>query len=99
MLAPLLQARAQIATALPDPTRLGVARRDTGNAAFHGCLDWHSAVHGVWALTAYARMTGDAQDEPRIAELLNPANVAAEREFLRVRSGFEMPYGRAWFLR
>src|SRR5262245_49464716 len=99
MLTALLQTRTEIAGALAEPIRLGVARRDTSHAAFHGCLDWHSAVHGVWALTAYARMTGDRQDEPLIAALLSPASVAAERAFLRARPGFEMPYGRAWFLR
>jgi Protein of unknown function (DUF2891) len=99
MLAHLLETRVDIARALAQPIRLGVARRDTGHPAFHGCLDWHSAVHGVWALTAYARMTGDPQDEPRIAEILNPAKIAAEQAFLRSRPDFEMPYGRAWFLR
>ena len=51
----LLGARKEIARALVEPIRVGVARKDTGHAAFHGCMDWHSAVHGVWALTAYAR--------------------------------------------
>jgi hypothetical protein len=99
MLAHLLETRAEIARALAQPIRLGVARRDTGHAAFHGCLDWHSAVHGVWALTAYSRMTGDQQDDAGIAEILSPAKIAAEQAFLRSRPDFEMPYGRAWFLR
>ena len=38
-----------------------VARRDTEHPAFHGCVDWHSACHGVWALLAYQRATGDAR--------------------------------------
>jgi hypothetical protein len=99
MLASLLKARAEIASELAEPIRFAVARRDTSHAAFRGCLDWHSAVHGVWALTAYARMTGDTQDRPLVAGLLSPANIAAERAFLRSRPDFEMPYGRAWFLR
>lgn len=99
MLAPLLEARVEIARALAEHIRRGVTRTDTGHAAFHGCLDWHSAVHGVWALVAYSRMTGDRQDEPLIAELLSPGKLTAERAFLRDHPGFEMPYGRAWFLR
>ena len=98
-LAPLLEARAEIAQQLAGHIHLAVARRDTGHPAFHGCLDWHSAVHGVWALTAYSRMTGDVQHEPLIAQLLSPEGIAAERAFTRTRPHFEMPYGRAWFLR
>jgi hypothetical protein len=76
-----------------------VARRDTDHDAFHGCIDWHSAVHGVWALTAYARMTGDTQHDSLVARILSPGKIAAERNLIRARPDFEMPYGRAWFLR
>ena len=60
----LLRARKEIARALVEPVRASVARKDTGHAAFHGCIDWHSAVQGVWALTAYGRMTGRAVRPP-----------------------------------
>lgn len=33
-----------------------IGRRDTDHAIFHGCYDWHSAVHG-WALLRIARVT------------------------------------------
>jgi len=99
MLTPLLEARAEIATKLARHIGLCVARRDTDHAAFHGCMDWHSAVHGVWALVAYARMTGDKQHDALVAEILPRDRIAAERAFLRARPDFEMPYGRAWFLR
>jgi DUF2891 family protein len=95
----LLRARAEIARALVEPVRAGVARKDTGYAAFHGCIDWHSAVHGVWALTAYARMTGDTACDALLGETLQPAKLAAERALLAARPDFEMPYGRAWLLR
>jgi DUF2891 family protein len=95
----LLQARREIARELVEPIRKSVERKDTGHAAFHGCIDWHSAVHGVWALTAYARMTGDTICDGLLEETLRPETLAAERALLAARPGFEMPYGRAWFLR
>ena len=99
MLQPLLEARADIAKDLARAVHQCVVRKDTGHDAFQGCIDWHSAVHGVWALTAYARMTGDKQYDAVIAQTLSPAKIAAERALLRSRPNFEMPYGRAWFLR
>jgi len=95
----LLRARREIARALTEPIRQGVARKDTGHAAFHGCVDWHSAVHGAWALTAYARMTGDTICDALLDEMLRPEKLAAERALLAARPNFEMPYGRAWLLR
>ena len=95
----LLEARREIAGELVVPIRQSVARKDSGHAAFHGCIDWHSAVHGVWALTAYTRMTGDAICVGLLEETLRPEKLAAERALLAARPDFEMPYGRAWFLR
>ena len=96
---PLIEVRARIAAELAAHIALCVARRDSRHAAFRGCLDWHSAVHGVWALVAYARMTGDRRHDGLVAEILEPDGLAAERALLRERADFEMPYGRAWFLR
>jgi len=95
----LLERRGQIARALVEPILASVARKDTAHAAFHGCIDWHSAVHGAWALTAYARATGDAACAALLEETLQPEPLAAERALLATRPDFEMPYGRAWFLR
>jgi hypothetical protein len=95
----LLQARSEIARELVEPIRASVARRDTRHSAFHGCVDWHSAVHGAWALAAYARMTGESACDAILEETLRPEKIAAERALLRLRPAFEMPYGRAWFLR
>ena len=71
MLTPLVEARARMAEELAGHIRQCVARRDSAHAAFHGCLDWHSAVHGVWALVAYARMTGDRRHAALVAEILD----------------------------
>jgi hypothetical protein len=99
MLATLTETRADIARNLAATIRRCVERKDTGHAAFHGCIDWHSAVHGAWALTAYGRATGDRQHAGLLARILTPAKVAAEHRLIREQPDFEMPYGRAWFLR
>jgi hypothetical protein len=95
----MMEEKPAMAGALAAAVREALARRDTDHIAFHGCIDWHSAVHGTWALTAYTRMTGDMQYAPFIAEILSPDNIAAEHAFMASRPDFEMPYGRAWFLR
>ncbi|MGD9866677.1 MAG: DUF2891 family protein [Hyphomicrobiales bacterium] len=84
---------------LIQPIRSCVARRDTGHEIFHGCIDWHSAVHAHWALTAAARLTGDAALKDFILRRLRPEGIAAEHALLARNPSFEMPYGRAWFLR
>jgi hypothetical protein len=75
------------------------ARRDTRNPSFHGCIDWHSAVHAAWALTAYGRMTGDKKYAAFLSAELSPKRLAKELAHLRAAPDFEMPYGRAWLLR
>lgn len=91
--------RPKLALALTEPIAKCVARHDTGNPAFHGCIDWHSAVHGTWALTAYTRVTKDKRYLPLLDTILRPELIAKEREHLARDPSFEMPYGRAWFLR
>jgi|GEM_PF-627697 len=77
-----------------------IARKDTDHPVFHGCLDWHSAVHGHWALLRIARLTGRHQDTAReVEKSLDTAGIARESKFLQEHEGFELPYGRAWFLR
>jgi hypothetical protein len=76
-----------------------VARVDTGHDVFHGCIDWHSAVHGHWALLRIANVTGDAALGARVDTRLDAVRIAKERALLEQEPEFEMPYGRAWFLR
>ena len=76
-----------------------VQRHDTNHAAFHGCIDWHSACHATWALLAHRRITGDVRYESLVDSILMPAKLGAEAADLSARPQFEMPYGRAWFLR
>lgn len=86
--------------ALAQPILACVAKTDTtNNPAFHGCIDWHSAVHGTWALLTLSRLTKDAKYEQATAPLLQPALLAQELDNLKTRGiGFEVPYGYAWFL-
>lgn len=98
-LAALVETRTEIAAELVKPIAACVARRDTSHAVFRGCIDWHSAVHGVWALIAYERATGDAQYRAVWEPLLTPKALLAEARLLLNKPFFEMPYGRAWFLR
>jgi hypothetical protein len=99
MIEAIAVAKYGIAEALAGTIRDALGRRDTGHVAFHGCIDWHSAVHGTWALTAYTRLTGDRRYEAFLADVLRPEKLAEERAFLASQPEFEMPYGRAWFLR
>jgi hypothetical protein len=76
-----------------------VLRHDTDHPVFHGCVDWHSACHGVWALIAHRGLTRDVAYAPIVDALLAPEKIALEAADLGRRPNFEMPYGRAWFLR
>jgi len=98
-LAPLQQQKDGIATDLARQAAYCSQRQDTQHPAFKGCVDWHSAVHGVWALVAYERATGNRQYAPVVSSILAKEALASEREHLRQSPRFEMPYGRAWFLR
>ena len=84
---------------LIKPIRACVQRRDTSHVLFHGCIDWHSATHGYWALTAAARLTNNATMKAALLSAFTPAAIEAEHTLLKRRPAFEMPYGRAWFLR
>src|SRR6516165_5107779 len=98
-LAPLMEQKQVVASELARQVAFCSQRNDTDHPAFRGCVDWHSAVHGVWALIAYQRATGDAQYSPLVTSILNADALRAERAHLVRSPQFEMPYGRAWFLR
>jgi hypothetical protein len=72
--------------------------------AFYGSFDWHSAVHGHWALARLARMLPDAPLVARaragLERSLSSANIVREVAYLSApgRAGFERPYGLAWLL-
>jgi len=72
--------------------------------AFHGCYDWHSAVHGHWLLARLARVFPGAPfalpARAALAQSLTPDRIAAETRYLNGagRTSFERPYGLAWLL-
>ena len=91
--------KSEFVTGLAKPIRACVGRHDTGHHLFHGCIDWHSSVLGFWALTAAARLTGDKDLAAFVRATLTPEAIDLERTYMKQRPRFEMPYGRAWFLR
>lgn len=73
--------------------------------AFSGCFDWHSAVHGHWALV---RVLGAFPDLPEAASIrallgrhLTADRMAKEVAFfsLDANKTVERPYGWGWLLR
>ena len=59
-----------------------VPRADTPHPVFHGCIDWHSAVHGNYALRAAARLTGDDSYLAVAEEVVTAGSLDAERDAL-----------------
>jgi hypothetical protein len=73
--------------------------------AFYGCFDWHSAVHGHWAMVRILALYPDLPQrtaiESRLDEHLTPAVIERELAFFREQrtETFERPYGWGWLLR
>lgn len=71
--------------------------------AFFGCYDWHSAVHGHWAMLRAADVVADLPEKAAIVATLgrhlSRENLEAERRFLSKNPSFEKPYGWGWGLR
>ncbi len=73
--------------------------------AFYGCFDWHSAVHGHWAMVrVLSRWPGLPEDRAMRAKLdahLTPDNLLRELAYLQAdrNKTFERPYGWGWLLR
>ena len=88
-----------MAAALAAQVATCVVRNDTDNPVFHGCIDWHSSVHGNWALVEYTEATGDRRYVGLIKTAITSAGIKQEQTHLDADPSFEMPYGRAWFLR
>lgn len=69
---------------------------------FHGCFDWHSAVHSHWLLVRTCRLVGESDPGPRCRSLLESQfdgqALRREAEHLRRHPLFERPYGLAWVL-
>lgn len=70
---------------------------------FSGSFDWHSAVHGHWALVRALRVAPSAvwagEAKAALARSMTEAGLAEEHAHLLERPSFERPYGLAWLLR
>jgi hypothetical protein len=73
--------------------------------AFYGCFDWHSAVHGHWAmvrlLKTFPDFTLEKEIRAKLDRNLTPGKIRAEIEYYRGEHHalFERPYGWGWLLR
>ncbi len=94
-----LDARESMLEALAVPIMDCVDNHDTNHPAFHGCIDWHSAVHATYALHLIYRATGDQAYLEAAQAHLTPAQLDAELEDVQAgQLPQELPYGYAWFL-
>ena len=85
---------------LAETVEQGFIRRDTSHPAFCGCIDWHSSVHGAYALLTAARLTGEIRWARVVDNALGAACLASELASLqRGELNHELPYGYAWFLK
>lgn len=98
-LSPILLRKKEFGRSLAKPISSCVARRDTNHPLFHGCIDWHSSVHGNWALFALNKAIPSIALPDQVRFVFGDKNIAKEMQKLEKAPGFEMPYGRAWFLR
>ena len=92
--------RLEYLIALAEGVERAFIRQDTTHPAFCGCIDWHSSVHGAYALLTAARLTGQS----RWAEIVDAAlpSECLEAELASFRNGalnHEMPYGFSWLLK
>jgi hypothetical protein len=96
----LARRREELLHTLAPPILSGLGNEDTSSPIFHGCFDWHSAVHGVYSLYAIYRRTGDDLYLEAARQHARPELVAAELEHTRDEAleAQENPYGFAWVL-
>lgn len=73
--------------------------------AFYGCFDWHSSVHGHWALVTILNTFPDFHQKDsiwqKISKNITPENIQKEIDFLNDKHNkdFERTYGWAWLLK
>lgn len=92
-------ARQEYVRLLAGTVEQSFLRRDTEHPVFCGCIDWHSSVHGAYALLVAARLTGHTRWDRVVDAALKPHGLAAELAAFRQGDvHHELPYGYAWFL-
>ena len=91
--------RSEYLTVLAGAVEKGFLRKDTAHPVFCGCIDWHSSVHGAYALLAAARLTGQARWADLVDRALDPGKLRLEMQSLcEGHLDHELPYGYSWFL-
>jgi Protein of unknown function (DUF2891) len=85
---------------LAPPILSAVGNDDTPSPMFHGCFDWHSAVHGVYSLYALYRRTGCDLYLEAARQHARPELVDGELDYMRSDEieRQENPYGFSWLL-
>jgi hypothetical protein len=97
----LLERREAMLFDLAVPILVGQAGHDTPSPMFHGCFDWHSCVHAVYALYAIADRTGEEIFLDAASQQARNDLVEAELAYLNDNPKIvaeENPYGFAWTL-
>ncbi len=96
----LCGARQEYLHVLAETVEKSFLSRDTTHPVFCGCIDWHSSVHGAYALLTAARLTGQTRWARVVDTALEPDGLQAELAFLkRGELEHELPYGFSWFLK
>lgn len=71
--------------------------------SFYGCYDWHSSVHGHWAmlrvLDSYPNVEKKKEILEKLSKHLDAELLKKELVHFGKDAGFERPYGYGWFLR
>jgi hypothetical protein len=92
-------AREELLRELSPPILSAVGNKDTPSPLFHGCFDWHSAVHGVYSLYAIYDRTGDELYLEAATQHVRPELVQDELHYMSTAVlEEENPYGFAWLL-
>ncbi len=87
-------------TVLAETVEQGFIRHDTRHPAFCGCIDWHSSVHGAYALLTASRFTEQSHWAEIVDAVLTRESLDAELVLLRQGElDQEVPYGFSWFLK
>ena len=82
-----------------------LARPRAHTPAFYGCFDWHSAVHGHWAMVKVLKAFPDLPEAQSLRRVLNgnltQGKLTPELQYLSAprNKTFERPYGWGWMLR
>jgi len=73
--------------------------------SFYGCWDWHSAVHGHWAMVKILKDFPEISDKDiivsKLDKNLSEENLKKEYDFFKqgFAKGFERTYGWAWLMK